>query len=277
MQKPKREDKPPIEELSPYAGRWVAIINQKVISQGGTPQQALLAAKNSRFKETPQIIYIPTEQPLKFDPLIDSILSALPKAVQIYLVGGAVRDAWLQDEIHDLDFIVPEDGLKIGRQVADRLKAAFYPLDEERKTGRVIHKNPNESNMVLDFSAQQGPDLESDLWARDFTINAIAIDVNHPQELLDPTSGCVDLQSKQLRACTPDAFTSDPIRIMRGVRLAAALEFHLVPQTKTLMRQAAPLIPNTSTATANCCGAPCAAAPWSVVPEPVRYRDGGPH
>lgn len=240
------DDGPSDEELKPYAGRWVAFIGQKVISQGGTPRQALLAAKASRFKETPDVAYIPTEKPLIYVPSLEPIISALPKDITIYLVGGAVRDALLHQEIHDVDFIVPDDGLKVGQFVASRLNAAFYALDEERKTGRVILRKSDRQNFSIDFTVLQGPDLESDLGSRDFTINAIAVDINQPQALLDPLSGAFDLHAHQLRACSPDAFIADPIRIIRGVRLAAALDLRLLPPTRELMGQAVPLIPQTS-------------------------------
>jgi len=241
-----KEIEPSFRELTPYAGRWVAIIGRKVISQGGTPRQALNAAKNSRIKETPNIIYVPTKKPLQYFPPIDSIVSILPSNIPIFLVGGAVRDAILHKDLHDLDFIVPDDGLKVGRQVADRLNAAYYPLDQERKSGRVIHQRSDGSNLVIDFTVQQGSNLESDLSARDFTINAIAVDVNKPHELLDPLSGTSDLRAELLRSCSPDSFITDPIRIIRGIRFAAQLNFRFHPQTRSLMQEATPLIPQTT-------------------------------
>ncbi len=241
-----KEIGPTNKDLSPYAGRWVAIIGRKVISQGGTPRQALNAAKNSRIKETPNIIYVPTKKPLKYFPPINSILSILPSNIPIYLVGGAVRDAILHNEIHDLDFIVPDDGLRVGRQVADRLNAAYYSLDKERKSGRVIHQRSDGSNLVIDFTVRQGPNLESDLFARDFTINAIAVDVNKPLKLLDPLGGTADLNAELLRSCSPDSFISDPIRIIRGIRFAAKYNFRFHPLTRSLLQEATPLIPKTS-------------------------------
>ena len=202
----RKEIDPTNKALSPYAGRWVAIIGQKVISQGGTPRQAINAAKNSRIKETPNIIYIPTKKPLRYFPPINSILSILPSSLPIYLVGGAVRDAIMYNEIHDLDFIVPDDGLIIGRQVADRLNAAYYPLDKKRKSGRVVYQRSNGSNLVIDFTVRQGLNLENDLSGRDFTINAIAVDVKKIHQLLDPLGGAADLNAKLLRSCSPNSF-----------------------------------------------------------------------
>ena len=241
-----KEIEPSSKELSPYAGRWVAIIGRKVISQGGTPRQALNAAKNSRIKETPKIIYVPTKKPLQYFPPIDSIVSVLPSNIPMFLVGGAVRDAILHKDLHDLDFIVLDDGLKVGRQVADRLKAAYYPLDKERKSGRVVHQRSDGSYLVIDFTVRQGSNLESDLSARDFTVNAIAVDVKRNHELFDPLSGTADLDAQLLRSCSPDSFISDPIRIIRGIRFAAEFNFRFHPQTRSLMQEATPLIPQTA-------------------------------
>ena len=96
---------------------------------------------------------------------------------------------------------------------------------------------------MIDFTVQQGSNLESDLSARDFTINAIAVDVNKPLELLDPLSGTSDLRAELLQSCSPESFITDPIRIIRGIRFAAQLNFRLHPQTRSLMQEATPLIP----------------------------------
>ena len=61
-----------------YAGRWVACLRERVVGQGGTPEQALRAAQASRFKETQQVFYVPTALPFAFHPILDRILPALP-------------------------------------------------------------------------------------------------------------------------------------------------------------------------------------------------------
>ena len=77
------------DSQSPYAGRWVARLRGRIVAQGGTPEQALHAAQQSRHKEKPEIIYMPA--PFSHSPLIDKVRDALP-GQEIYLVGGAVRD-----------------------------------------------------------------------------------------------------------------------------------------------------------------------------------------
>jgi len=229
----------PDEERASYAGRWIARLGGRIIGQGGTPDQALWAAKGSRFKETPQIEYIPTMQPLRLSDRLEQVRAIVPSDLEIYLVGGAVRDALLDRPTHDLDFVLSGDALKVGRQVADALKGAYYPLDEDRSIARVLVRAPDGTQDVLDFNRMRGQDLESDLRARDFTINAMAVDLRNPGALLDPLGGAADLLAKQLRACSPTAFTDDPVRVLRSVRLAAA--FHLHIQRNTLREMKAEL------------------------------------
>ncbi|HEY5668645.1 MAG TPA: HD domain-containing protein [Anaerolineales bacterium] len=218
-------------------GRWVARLGERIIGQGGTPEQALWAARAARSKENPQIDYIPTVQPLVFSARLEPIRSLMPVDMPAYLVGGAVRDALLMRTTHDLDFVLPSGALKAGRAVANALRGAYYPLDAVRQTARVILYAPDGTREFLDFAVIRGEDLESDLRARDFTINAMAIDLRHPTQLLDPLGGAADLLARQLRACSPRAFLDDPVRILRGVRLAAELNLKIQPETLKIMRQ----------------------------------------
>ena len=156
----------------------------------------------------------------------------------VFLVGGAVRDALLGRSTHDHDFVLPAGALAAGRQVASVLKAAYYPLDEARQMARVVQIAQDGTREVLDFAVMRGPDLESDLRARDFTINAMAIDLRQPQALLDPLGGAADLYAGQLRACSSTTFSDDPVRILRGVRLAAEFGLHIQRDTLKNMRQA---------------------------------------
>lgn len=183
---------------------------------------------------------------LPFSNLLERVTRALPPRLTVYLVGGAVRDALMQRENHDMDFALAGDVLATGRRVANALGAAYYPLDEERDTARLILELPGGDRQVLDFAALRGPDLESDLRARDFTINALALDIHQPTTLIDPLGGAADLREKVLRACSPSAFQDDPLRILRGVRQASAFGFHIEPATRQAMRQAVELLPRVS-------------------------------
>lgn len=227
-----------------YSGRWVARIRGQIIAQGGTPEQARLAA-SSRFKERPEILFMPTSVPILYPDLLLKAISVLPASQAIYLVGGAVRDLLLGRACHDFDFALPRGGIPAARRVANALNGKFYALDQERDMGRVLITDPQEGHVVMDFASFQGADLDTDLRNRDFTLNAIAVDPRSG-EVFDPLGGGQDLKEKHLRACSPQAFSEDPIRILRGIRLAANFGFHILPETRKAMKAAAGLLVNTS-------------------------------
>jgi len=231
-----KNGQPDSQPASPYAGRWVARLRGKIIAQGNTPEEARRAAQTHRHKESPEIVFMPAVYP--FSPMLDSVLEALPSGQEIYLVGGAVRDALLGRESHDLDFAVPETGIKLARQVANKLQGAFYPLDNERDTGRVVLISKEGTRTIMDFATYRGADIEADLRDRDFTVNAIAYNLQ-TETILDPLNGASDVRAKLIRACAPDSLENDPVRVLRGVRLAAGLGFQIDKETRQKMKRAA--------------------------------------
>lgn len=231
-----KNGQPDAQSASPYAGRWVARLRGKVIAQGNTPEEARRAAQTHRHKESFEIVFMPSLY--SFSPLLTTVLETLPDIQEIYLVGGAVRDALLGRASHDLDFAVPADGIKLARRVANKLEGAFYPLDNERDTGRVVLIHEDGTRTIMDFASYRGADIQADLRDRDFTINAIAYDLK-TESLLDPLSGANDARAKRIRACTPDALENDPVRVLRAVRLAAGLGFQIDRETRQMMKQAA--------------------------------------
>lgn len=181
---------------------------------------------------------------LSLSALLEYLSPALPKKIPIFLVGGAVRDALLNRSSHDLDFVVQGNARKTARSVANTLGAAYYPLNDVFDAGRVLYapqwtRSAEEGyhRYVLDFTGQRGSDLENDLRERDFTINAIAMDVVS-RRLIDPLGGGRDLREKILRACSPTSFASDPVRILRAVRLANQLGFQIESNTLVWLREA---------------------------------------
>jgi tRNA nucleotidyltransferase/poly(A) polymerase len=163
----------------------------------------------------------------------------------IYLVGGAVRDALLGQVSHDFDFAVPSGAAQLARRAANALGGDFYVLDEEFDAARVIIKDTSGVRDVLDFTSYRGKDVTADLVGRDLTINAIALDVKN-RTTLDPLHGATDLRERRIRQCSPTSMKEDPIRILRAVRLAAALEFRIETATRGAMKAAADSLPWTS-------------------------------
>ncbi|MCU0487703.1 MAG: HD domain-containing protein [Anaerolineales bacterium] len=178
--------------------------------------------------------------------LLEKVRTALPTGLPVYLVGGSVRDLLLERELHDLDFALAGDVLGIARRVANRLGAAYFPLDVDRQTARLVLTLPDERRIKLDFAALRGSDLESDLRGRDFTVNAMALPLGPEPSLVDPLGGASDLRARMLRACSESALADDPVRVIRSIRLATALNLKIHPETTRQVRQAASLLAGVS-------------------------------
>src|SRR5260221_12849978 len=112
---------------------------------------------------------------LEWPAILDSIRAlVVDSATPAYLVGGAVRDAVLRRNIHDLDFATEQDGRRLAKLIADKLGGAYYPLDADRGVGRAIIKQ-NDERFVVDIARFRGGRLGDDLAGSDFTINCVAL------------------------------------------------------------------------------------------------------
>ncbi len=188
---------------------------------------------------------------LENQPLLAKVAKILEaRQVEAYLVGGAVRDLLLgRPMIVDLDFAVPGDGLITARRVADGLKAAYYSLDPARGTGRVVYGTTGaagDRKVHLDFATFRGPTLLADLEDRDFTINAMALNVTNLSQLIDPLQGRRDLDTGQIKAISKATFKHDPVRVLRAVRQAVEFDFLIEPRTEQYLRQAVSSLNNVS-------------------------------
>jgi len=157
----------------------------------------------------------------------------LAQRQDVYLVGGTVRDQELGRESHDIDLAAPSGALQIARKLADHFGGAYFPLDTERETGRVVL--PDHS--VVDVARLRGSGIAADLAARDFTVNAMARRLSEPDTLIDPHNGLRDLHEKRLHAVSERVFADDPARLLRAVRLAAELDFTIEAATAASMAQ----------------------------------------
>jgi tRNA nucleotidyltransferase/poly(A) polymerase len=165
---------------------------------------------------------------------------------KIFLVGGAVRDRLLGKTGHDLDLSVSGDVRLLARKIAAELSAAFYMMDEQHQTARVIYTLGTGERCILDFAAMRGLQVEQDLSMRDFTVNAMAIDLDDPEKLIDPLKGVFDIRQKVIRACYPQALSDDPIRVLRAVRHSLDWNFRIIPETVILLKKAASQLESTT-------------------------------
>ena len=161
--------------------------------------------------------------------------------MQVYLVGGAVRDELLGRAVKERDWVVvgaePAELERLGyRAVGRDFPVYLHPeTQEEYALARLERKvAPGYRGFVTEFSP--AVTLEEDLLRRDLTINAMARSAEG--QIIDPYGGRADLQARVLRHVSP-AFAEDPVRILRVARFAARfadLGFTVAPETMALMR-----------------------------------------
>lgn len=156
----------------------------------------------------------------------------------LYIVGGAVRDALLHRPVKDLDLATPSDAIAIARLIANHYDGDIFVMDTERNVARVfvtIDGQPITID-VARFRVETG--LYDDLIARDFTVNAIAVDLlDNIQQIIDPLDGEADLLQKVLRRCSAQSIVSDPIRVLRAVRQSVQFSLKIAPDTLQDIRQ----------------------------------------
>ena len=159
-----------------------------------------------------------------------------------YLVGGAVRDQLLNIPIKDHDWLVvgstPEEMKSLGyMQVGSDFPVFLHPDSKEEYALARTERKSGHGYQGFTFDTSKSVSLEEDLLRRDLTINAMVID--EEGKLIDPYGGQKDLESKILRHVS-EAFTEDPLRVLRVARFAARfahLGFKIAPETLSLMTE----------------------------------------
>lgn len=160
--------------------------------------------------------------------------------MQVYLVGGAVRDELLGLPVKDKDYVVvgstPAAMLAAGyKSVGKDFPVFLHPQTHDEYALARTERKVAQGYKGFVVQASIDVTLEEDLARRDLTVNAIAKDAQG--QLIDPYQGCADLQAKIFRHVSP-AFAEDPVRILRAARLAARFpEFTVAAQTNQLMQQ----------------------------------------
>jgi len=165
---------------------------------------------------------------------------------ECYVVGGYVRDIFLGRKSKDIDFVTVGSGIEVAKNVAAKFGlgkshlAVFktYGTAQVKAMGMELEfvgarresYNRNSRNPIVEDGS-----LADDQRRRDFTINAMAISVNHTSwgKLLDPFNGIGDMERRLIRTpLDPDiTFSDDPLRMMRAVRFAAQLDFEIEEET----------------------------------------------
>jgi len=158
---------------------------------------------------------------------------------EVWLVGGAVRDLLRGEERADLDIVVTEDAAELASRLGEpesaqetfntatvRLRDVQVDVAGAR---RETYAHPGALPEVEPAS------LSEDLARRDFTVNAMAIPLHGPAELIDPSRGLTDLDAGLLRVLHPNSFRDDPTRALRAARYAARLDMGVEAVTLALL------------------------------------------
>ena len=164
------------------------------------------------------------------------------QGVQLYLVGGSVRDLLLGRQTADIDFTLASDAIQFAKAFAANIGAIAITLEENPPTVRVIVKQDGTSqpaHLSMDFAQFRAASLTGDLRLRDLTINAMAIALENVGTLtnrvrkqnffriIDPCGGKKDLEAGILRFPSKQVVIEDPVRLLRIYRFAAQLDFEI--------------------------------------------------
>ena len=183
------------------------------------------------------------------------------------LIGGGLSDCNDGPGPHDLDIAVPPSVPSVeelGHDLARHLGGKCQPHNLARNVFQVTFRGPPDSefgSLVVDLVKYAGS-IEEDMDRRDFTVNAMALPLDHPcllsddtddwpvpagrwvDDLIDPFGGRQDIARRHIRMVNEEVFLSDPGRLLRAVRLAGQLKFMLEPETARRIRQDAPQLDN---------------------------------
>lgn len=153
-----------------------------------------------------------------------------------WVVGGLPRDRALGRDTRDVDLLIDGDPEHAARALAQAARAFAFELSQEFGAWRVVARG---REWQIDISAVRAGALEHDLALRDFTVNAMAEPLDGGA-LLDPLGGMADLGARRLRMTGPGALGADPLRVLRLVRLAVALDLEADAATAASARAHAP-------------------------------------
>ena len=169
---------------------------------------------------------------LDASPLVALARRALGNDTEVWIAGGAVRDAALGREVTDLDLALSGDPAVAAKAIAGEGEGHAFELSAEFATWRTVARD---GGWQVDATALRGETIEADLAARDFTLGAVAVPLVGG-EPIDPFGGLADLERRLLRVVGEDSFKADPLRLLRAARLTTDLGLEIDPATVALAR-----------------------------------------
>lgn len=172
--------------------------------------------------------------------------AAAELSISVWLVGGPVRDLLLSRKVTDLDFVVESGAGLLAEEVARRLGGRARIHEPFLATRVVLSSDPAIDILTARTERYRHPGalpevepagIEEDLWRRDFSVNAIALELEG-ESIVDPAGGTADLEKRLIRVLHEKSFLDDPTRILRALRLSARLGFSIESDTRALLAEA---------------------------------------
>lgn len=173
------------------------------------------------------------------------------KNINIYIIGGIVRDLILHNTIKDIDIVVESDAIEFCKSLEECLDCKIISVQENLRTAKVLFFNDIEIDFastreekyeksgVLPVAYHFGCPLNKDIMRRDFTINTLAISLTgeNKYSLVDYCDGYNDLLNKKIRVLHNKSFVDDPSRIIRALKFQVRFDFEIEENTNNLLKQ----------------------------------------
>jgi poly(A) polymerase len=166
------------------------------------------------------------------------------QGVKAYLVGGYLRDAisgryGKSAPPRDFDYAVAGgSAIALAEYVAAQTQGHYVLLDRNLDTARVVL----DSGVILDFAGCVGGKIETDVFRRDFTVNALAWDSDNPEAVIDLVNGLADVQTRTIRGIEESNFVDDPLRLLRAFRFASTFGGKIAEPTYSMIQRNSKLL-----------------------------------
>ena len=162
---------------------------------------------------------------------------------ETYIVGGFLRDFLLNKDSSDIDLAVKSGTAeKMAKFIADSISGYFVKLDDVNHIYRVVFENKKD---YIDIADIEGADIYEDLARRDFSMNALALNIKSMQ-LTDPYGGVKSIENKIIKAISEKNILDDPIRVLRAFRFQSTLGFTMDENLKQITEKHAGLLKQTA-------------------------------
>jgi len=182
-------------------------------------------------------------------PYFNLIVSiAVKRKINIWLVGGVLRDLFLKKkrDLIDFDFCVEKNVLGIVKEFSNKISSKFIVLDEKEGSYRVILKKHSKI-YTYDFTLMRGKSFNDDLCSRDFTINMLAVNIlDKKKEIIDRFNSAGDLKAGLIRTANEIVLRQDPLRILRGFSFMINYGFKIDKNTEKAFFRYKKLLKNIS-------------------------------